>query len=112
MADAVERVEQRGNHAIGAQEPHATGTQQRPGERRPVDLSSFELVNHYFDLAADRLGIPDDVPAVLRSSYREVPVGMHRTRARRRPHARLHHGLRGSRAARRPVRATRSKRAC
>ena len=38
------------------------------------DLSSFELVNHYFELAADRLGLEEDLRAVLRSSYREVQV--------------------------------------
>ncbi len=41
---------------------------------RPAELSSFETVNHYFDAAADRLGVADDVRAVLRSSYREVQV--------------------------------------
>jgi glutamate dehydrogenase (NAD(P)+) len=36
--------------------------------------SSFDIVGHYFDLAAERLGLPDDVRGVLRSSYREVQV--------------------------------------
>ena len=40
----------------------------------PAELSSYETVNHWFDLAADRLELPDDVRAVLRSSYREVQV--------------------------------------
>jgi glutamate dehydrogenase (NAD(P)+) len=39
-----------------------------------AEVSNFEIVNHYFDLAADRLGVPDDVRAVLRSAYREVQV--------------------------------------
>jgi glutamate dehydrogenase (NAD(P)+) len=39
-----------------------------------MDLSSFELVNHYFDLAADRLDLEDDIRNVLRTSYREVKV--------------------------------------
>jgi glutamate dehydrogenase (NAD(P)+) len=42
------------------------------GER--AELSNFEIVNHYFDLAAERIGLPDDVAAVLRSAYREVQV--------------------------------------
>jgi glutamate dehydrogenase (NAD(P)+) len=40
----------------------------------PVDVSSYETVNHWFDLAAENLGIPDDLRAVLRTSYREVQV--------------------------------------
>jgi glutamate dehydrogenase (NAD(P)+) len=40
----------------------------------PADISSYETVNHWFDLAAENLGIPDDLRAVLRTSYREVQV--------------------------------------
>ena len=40
----------------------------------PADISSYETVNHWFDLAADRMGLPDDLRTVLRSSYREVRV--------------------------------------
>ena len=39
-----------------------------------ADVSSYETVNHWFDLAADAIGIPDDLRAVLRTSYREVQV--------------------------------------
>ena len=39
-----------------------------------AEISNYDIVNHYFDLAADRLGVPDDVRAVLRSAYREVRV--------------------------------------
>src|SRR5215211_8159778 len=39
-----------------------------------AEVSNFEIVNHWFTLAADRLEIPDDVRAVLSSSYREVQV--------------------------------------
>jgi glutamate dehydrogenase (NAD(P)+) len=46
-----------------------------PGNRMtPADISSYETVNHWFDLAADRMGLPDDLRTVLRSSYREVRV--------------------------------------
>jgi glutamate dehydrogenase (NAD(P)+) len=41
---------------------------------RPAEISNFEIVTHYFDMAADRLGLEDDVRAVLRSNYREVQV--------------------------------------
>ncbi len=39
-----------------------------------AEVSNFEIVSHYFELAADRLGLEDDVRAVLRSNYREVQV--------------------------------------
>ena len=41
---------------------------------KPAEISAYEIVNHFFGLAADRLALPDDVSAVLRSSYREVQV--------------------------------------
>jgi glutamate dehydrogenase (NAD(P)+) len=39
-----------------------------------AEVSNYEIVNHWFDRACDRLGLADDVRAVLRSSYREVQV--------------------------------------
>ena len=39
-----------------------------------AEVSNFEIVTHYFEVAADRLGLEDDVRAVLRSNYREVQV--------------------------------------
>src|SRR5215213_4756710 len=39
-----------------------------------AEVSNFEIVDHWFTAAADRLEIPDDVRAVLSSSYREVQV--------------------------------------
>ena len=39
-----------------------------------AEVSNYEIVKHYFECAAERLGLPDDVAAVLRSSYREVQV--------------------------------------
>ena len=39
-----------------------------------AEVSNYEIVNHWFDEACDRLGLADDVRAVLRSSYREVQV--------------------------------------
>jgi glutamate dehydrogenase (NAD(P)+) len=39
-----------------------------------AEISSYELVNHWFDVAAERLELRDDVRAVMRSSYREVQV--------------------------------------
>jgi glutamate dehydrogenase (NAD(P)+) len=39
-----------------------------------AEVSNYEIVTHYFEAAADRLELPDDVRAVLRSAYREVQV--------------------------------------
>jgi len=50
-----------------------THTDSRPAAERP-EVSNIEIVSHYFDLAAERLGLRDDVADVLRSSYREVRV--------------------------------------
>ena len=41
---------------------------------RQPEISNFDIVNHCFDLAADRLELRDDMRAVMRSSYREVQV--------------------------------------
>jgi glutamate dehydrogenase (NAD(P)+) len=41
---------------------------------QPAEVSNWDIVNHYFDIAADRIGLRDDVAAVMRSSYREVQV--------------------------------------
>jgi glutamate dehydrogenase (NAD(P)+) len=41
---------------------------------QPAELSNYDIVRHYFTAAADRLELPDDIRAVLQSSYREVQV--------------------------------------
>jgi len=41
---------------------------------QPAEVSNWDIVNHYFDIAADRIDLRDDVAAVMRSSYREVQV--------------------------------------
>jgi glutamate dehydrogenase (NAD(P)+) len=38
------------------------------------EVSNSDIANHWFDLAADRMELRDDVRAVMRSSYREVQV--------------------------------------
>ena len=38
------------------------------------EMSAWQLVNHWFDIAWDRLELPDDLRAVFRSAYREVAV--------------------------------------
>jgi glutamate dehydrogenase (NAD(P)+) len=42
-----------------------------PGRAR---ISDLETVTHYFDAACGRIGLPDDVQEVLRTSYRETSV--------------------------------------
>ena len=65
-----------------------------------AEISSYELVNHWFDVAAERLDLRDDVRAVLRSSYREVQVQIPVKRADGRIHVYSgfrvqHNGARG-----------------
>ena len=45
-----------------------------PQAPRSASVSDLEIVKHYFDTACDRIGVPDDVRDVLRSSYRETVV--------------------------------------
>jgi glutamate dehydrogenase (NAD(P)+) len=39
-----------------------------------AEVSNFDIVSNWFGVAADRLAIPDDLRAVLSTSYREVKV--------------------------------------
>jgi glutamate dehydrogenase (NAD(P)+) len=50
---------------------HVAAEAQAPVRRA---LSEYEIVNHYFDLACERIGLPDDVREVFRTPYREVTV--------------------------------------
>jgi glutamate dehydrogenase/leucine dehydrogenase len=71
---------------------------EQPGGR--AEISSYELVNHWFDVAAERLELRDDVRAVMRSSYREVQAQIPVKRADGRIHVYSgfrvqHNGARG-----------------
>ena len=44
------------------------------GGGQRAEVSNYEIVAHWFDRAADRLGLRDDVAQVLRTPYREVRV--------------------------------------
>ena len=57
----------------GAEDKSPREANREPDSGR-AEISNFETVNRWFTLAADRLGVPDDVRAVLSSSYREVQV--------------------------------------
>jgi glutamate dehydrogenase (NAD(P)+) len=54
----------------------ATVTPAEPGHAEPgrAEVSNLDTATHYFQKAADRLGLADDVRGVLLSSYREVQV--------------------------------------
>jgi len=41
---------------------------------RPAEISNLDIVRHYFDIAADHLGLPDDLRVVFWTPYREVTV--------------------------------------
>ncbi|MFL5820690.1 MAG: Glu/Leu/Phe/Val family dehydrogenase [Solirubrobacteraceae bacterium] len=79
MADDGPRVAETDASAEDADSQRSASRDQRDGQPRPpkasrAEISNFEIVDHYFDAAAERLGIPEDLRAVLRSSYREVRV--------------------------------------
>jgi len=48
-------------------------TEEQPEPQR-AEVTNYEIVAHWFGEAAERLGLREDVAAVLRSSYREVQV--------------------------------------
>jgi glutamate dehydrogenase (NAD(P)+) len=60
--------------AVEAQLDHSPRVANRAPKAAEAELSNFGIVSHYFDLAADRLGMEPDLRAVLRSAYREVQV--------------------------------------
>src|SRR3954453_2429632 len=57
----------------GDPDKSAKKTEDAPAPSR-AEVSNYEIVEHWFGGAAERLELPDDVAAVLRSSYREVQV--------------------------------------
>jgi len=44
----------------------------KPGQR--AEVSNLDIVRHYFDKAAEHLGLPDDLRVVFWTPYREVTV--------------------------------------
>jgi glutamate dehydrogenase (NAD(P)+) len=73
---AVPQKGEAGKHAgegHGEPDKSARQTEEEPAPRR-AEVSNYEIVEHWFGVAAKRLGLTDDVAAVLRSSYREVQV--------------------------------------
>jgi glutamate dehydrogenase (NAD(P)+) len=73
---AVPQEGEAGPHAgegHGDPDKSAKQTEEEPAPRR-AEISNYEIVEHWFKVAAERLELPDDIAAVLRSSYREVQV--------------------------------------
>src|SRR5947209_6682367 len=73
---ASETAEREGK---GAREGKPSGDGRADADRpqkaaQPAEISNYEIVTHYFDGAAERLGLHEDVAAVFRCSYREVQV--------------------------------------
>jgi glutamate dehydrogenase (NAD(P)+) len=62
-------------HGDGYGEPDKSPRAANIAERTDrAEISNYEIVNHYFDIAGARLDLRDDIATVLRSSYREVQV--------------------------------------
>ncbi len=54
-------------------DPRAGESDEPEGPQR-AEISNYDIVQHHFREAAERLDLPDDVAEVLSSSYREVRV--------------------------------------
>jgi glutamate dehydrogenase (NAD(P)+) len=74
MADQTVMRQPRGAVSANGETDRSPRVANRAAFTKPAEISSYEIVNHYFELAAERLGLPDDLAAVLRSSYREVQI--------------------------------------
>jgi glutamate dehydrogenase (NAD(P)+) len=73
---AVPQEGESGEHSgegHGEPDKSAKQTEEQPKPSR-AEVSNYEIVEHWFKIAAERLELPDDVAAVFRSSYREVQV--------------------------------------
>ena len=56
----------------GAKEEAEGKDEPKPGQR--AEVSNLEIVQHYFDIAAEHLELPDDIRVVFWEPYREVTV--------------------------------------
>src|SRR3954471_9975503 len=74
MADGTAeetQEETRDGHGPSDKSPRTT---EPPKPDQQAEVSNYEIVSHHFGRAAESLGLPEDVGAVFRSSYREVQV--------------------------------------
>ena len=76
MAQDATSSERRDVHGDGQGPPDKSPRQtaEAPPSGQAAEISNYEIVSHYFEGAADRLGIGDDIATVLKTSYREVQV--------------------------------------
>src|SRR2546421_1357832 len=61
-------------HSDGGPSDDSPREANREDSPQRAEVSNYEIVNHHFGHAVERLDIREDVAAVLRSSYREVQV--------------------------------------
>ena len=78
MAETKEAVGEREHpdkspQAVEA-EKHEAATKGAPKPGQRAEVSNLEIVRHYFDKAAEHLGLPDDLQTVFWTPYREVTV--------------------------------------
>jgi glutamate dehydrogenase (NAD(P)+) len=59
--------------AAQQEEDRRDGSEQRSKSER-AEISNYEIVQHHFHRAAERLDLPDDVAKVMSTSYREISV--------------------------------------
>jgi glutamate dehydrogenase (NAD(P)+) len=69
MAQATAEQQEEHSHADSS----ADGSDGR-SKSDGAEISNYEIVQHHFHSAADRLDLPDDVAKVLSTSYREISV--------------------------------------
>jgi glutamate dehydrogenase (NAD(P)+) len=67
--DQVDKSPQAVEEAVG--DAKASG-EAKPGQR--AEVSNLDIVRHYFEIASDRLKLPDDLRVVFWTPYREVTV--------------------------------------
>jgi len=62
--------------AVGDREhpDKAPETADKAATAKPAEISNLDIVRHYFDIAADHLGLADDLRVVFWTPYREVTV--------------------------------------
>ena len=68
--EGEDKEDQDGSRGDEEQEPRP----QQENTPTRAEVSNLEIVSHYFDLAAERLNLRDDVAKVIASPYREVKV--------------------------------------
>ena len=49
-------------------------TDKAPARAHPAEVSNLQIVRHYFEIAADKLDLPEDLRVVFWTPYREVTV--------------------------------------